>query len=402
MIGLIFLLIFVYGLFSEKLSNMSISGPMVFTVFGLIAGNYIEVEQLQINGEGLIVVGQIALIAILFTDASGIELKDFFKVYKLPIRLLFIGLPITMAIGTLVAIPLFPGFEIAALALMAFILSPTDAALGQAVVQSPKVPAKVRESINVESGLNDGLVLPPLLICVVILQGGGDQIGFSELAEFVGMQLFVAVLIGVILGWLGTRLINWSTARNYSDKFYQGICVVALAIITFVIAEHFGGNGFIATFIAGMVYSPKSSKVADTGAEFGEVISQPLALFIFFIFGAVLFPHFVEFIDLSVIIYSILSLTVLRMIPVVLSLRSTVFTMAEKVFIAWFGPRGIASILYILIVVDDLGGTEGLEKLYAVIVLTVMLSIFAHGLSAVPYANWLGKKQQQGVPEAMG
>ena len=255
LIGFIFLLIFIYGLFADKLTKLSISGPMVFTVFGLIASDYIQLEELQLNSTGMIVIGQIALMAILFTDASGISLNNFFKVYKIPMRLLFIGLPITMIIGTLVARSFFVDFAWAALAMMAFILSPTDAALGQAVVKSPKVPNKIRESINVESGLNDGLVLPPVLICAAILKGGTEGLEIASLLTFVGKQLIVASVIGIALGWAGTKLINWSSTKKYINNFYQGICTISIPIISFVVAEHFGGNGFIATFIAGLVFT---------------------------------------------------------------------------------------------------------------------------------------------------
>lgn len=399
LIGFIFLLIFIYGLFSEKLGKYSISGPMVFTIFGLITGSMFDLDQFHINSQNLIVVGEIALIAILFTDASNISLSDFFKVYKLPVRLLFIGLPITMALGTFAAIPLFGGFEIVALAMMAFILSPTDAALGQAVVNSPNVPVRIRETISVESGLNDGLVLPPILICAQILKGGSQELEMSVLLEFFGKQLIFAALIGIVLGWLGTRLINWSVEKKYSSNLYQGLSIIAIPIIAYVVSDHFGGNGFIAAFIAGLVFSPKSERVSNTGKEFGEVISQPLTLFVFFIFGSSIFPHFKEHFNLNVIIYAFLSLTILRMIPVLFSLRTLKIKRYKKVFIAWFGPRGIGSILYLLIVFQMIGDTKVYDELYAVIVLTVMFSIFAHGLSAVPYANWMGKKVSEDQSE---
>ena len=392
LIGFIFFLLFIYGLFSEKLNEMSISGPMVFTVFGLIMHYLGFTEKLHIGGENLEIIGQIALIAILFTDASNISLKDFFKVYKTPIRLLFIGLPLTMILGTITANFVFHGIDLIMLAVMAFILSPTDAALGQVVVQSPKVPKKIRESINVESGLNDGLVLPPILICLAIISGEFDSVEGSSILVYVLKQLLLAPLVGGVIGWAGSKFINWSVKNKYSSHLYQGIIVLSLSIISFVAAEHIGGNGYIAAFISGLFFNADSKKVLHTGQEFGEFLSQPLALFVFFCLGAAILPYYLQSIDATVILYSVLSLTVLRMIPVIVSLRRDDLKFREKVFISWFGPRGIASLLYFLLAFNMIDNNEDYNTVYATIILTVTLSIFLHGLSAVPYSNWLSKR----------
>jgi len=337
LIGFIFFLLFIYGIFSNKLSELSVSGPMVFTIFGLIMYYLGLTEKLQIEGETLEVIGQIALIAILFTDASNISLKDFFKVYKTPVRLLFIGLPITMVIGALMARLMFNGANVLMLVVMAFILSPTDAALGQAVVQSPKVPKKIREAINVESGLNDGLVLPPILICLAILSGEGQSIEGSAILVYVLKQVLLAPIVGGLIGWLGSKIVNWSVRYKFSDHLFQGITVFSLSIISFVVAEHIGGNGYIAAFVSGLYFNADSKQVLSTGQEFGEFLSQPLALFVFFCLGAAILPHYLEFVNGTVVLYAVLSLTVIRIIPVIISLSRDEMSLKEKVFIGWFG-----------------------------------------------------------------
>ena len=392
LIGFTFFLLFIYGLFSEKLNKISISGPMVFTIFGLIMHWLGFTEKLKIDGETLEIIGQIALIAILFTDASNISLKQFFKVYKTPVRLLFIGLPITMIIGTATATYFFEGVDLIMLAIMAFILSPTDAALGQMVVQSPKIPKKIREAINVESGLNDGLVLPPILICLAIVSGQIESLDGGSILVYISKQIVFAPLVGGLIGWAGSKFINWSVRNKYSSQLYQGIIVFSLSIISFVAAEHIGGNGYIAAFISGLFFNADSKKVLHTGQEFGEFLSQPLALFVFFCLGAAIIPYYLGFMDGKVVLYAILSLTVLRMIPVLISLRRDNLKFREKVFISWFGPRGIASLLYFLLAFNLLEHNEDYTPVYASIVLTVTLSVFLHGLSAVPYSNWLSKK----------
>ena len=300
-----------------------------------------------------------------------------------------------MILGTVTANLIFDGVDIIMLAVMAFILSPTDAALGQVVVQSPKVPKKIRESINVESGLNDGLVLPPILICLAIISGEFDSVEGSSILIYVLKQLLLAPLAGGIIGWAGSKFINWSVKNKYSSHLYQGIVIVSLSIISFVVAEHIGGNGYIAAFVSGLFFNADSKKVLHTGQEFGEFLSQPLALFVFFCLGAAILPYYLESIDVMVILYAVLSLTVLRMIPVLISLRRDDLKFREKVFISWFGPRGIASLLYFLLAFNMLDDNESYELVYATIILTVTLSIFLHGLSAVPYSNWLSKRSKQ-------
>ena len=279
------------------------------------------------------------------------------------------------------------------LVVMAFILSPTDAALGQAVVQSPKVPKKMREAINVESGLNDGLVLPPILICLAILSGEGQSIEGSAILVYVLKQVLLAPIVGGLIGWLGSKIVNWSVRYKFSDHLFQGITVFSLSIISFVVAEHIGGNGYIAAFVSGLYFNADSKQVLSTGQEFGEFLSQPLALFVFFCLGAAILPHYLEFVNGTVVLYAVLSLTVIRIIPVIISLSRDEMSLKEKVFIGWFGPRGIASLLYFLLAFNMLNQNEKYAVVYSTIIFTVTLSIFLHGMSAVPYSNWLSKKR---------
>lgn len=395
LIGSFFTLLFVYGLFAEKLSEWSISGPMIFATLGVLFSFTSSAEDFMISAENLELIGQIALIAILFTDASNISLKNFFQVYKWPVRMLFIGLPITMLIGTLVAIPLFPEISLIPLAIMAMILSPTDAALGQAVVQSKKVLLKIRETINVESGMNDGLALPPILILAAMLIGKGDMMSGGEVTTYISKQIILGPLVGAGMGWLGSKVINWSVRKNLSDHLSQGVTIVALAIMSYIAADEIGGNGYMAAFCAGIFFNADSKKTLERGQEFGEFLSQPLALFVFFVFGAIILPFYVTYFEANVIIFSILSLTVLRMIPVILSLFGSKVPMREKVFVAWFGPRGIASILYFLLIFNKVPAMRDEHTLWATVTLTVTLSIILHGLSAIPYINWLNKRTRK-------
>ena len=391
LIGVVFTLLFIYGLFSKKLSSLSISGPMIFTLFGLFLHPFITIPELHMVNGDLELVGKIALIVILFNDANTIPLTNFFKIYTFPVRLLFVGLPLTMLIGSLIAIYMFPTVPILLLILMAIILSPTDAALGQAVVKSKKIPLVIRETINVESGLNDGLALPPILICIVLFSGEVENYNNLHIWSYVSKQLLIAPVIGVVIGAFGSTLINWADSKKYATSLFQGIGIGALSIISFVAAEHMGGNGYIAAFTSGLTFKAQNKKLLQLGEEYGEFLSQPLSLFVFFIFGLSVIPKHFKYINSQVLIYSILSLTLIRVIPVIISLIGTKTNLKSKLFIAWFGPRGIASILYLLMSGQMLPKSIETQPIFSTIVLTVFLSIFFHGITAVPYSNWLVK-----------
>jgi NhaP-type Na+/H+ or K+/H+ antiporter len=272
-------------------------------------------------------------------------------------------------------------------ALMALILSPTDAALGLAVVTSKFVPEKIRQTINVESGLNDGIALPPILICVAALSvHDAHGAGFAYWGLFTIKQFVFGPVIGGLVGWIGGILVERASKRGWMNTTFQQLISLSLAILAFTLAETVHGNGFIAAYFAGLLLGATTHSVRERIHEFGEAESQVLLLIIFLLFGMVLIPISYLHWDWRVWVYAILSLTVIRILPVVFSLAGTGLSTGTKYFIGWFGPRGIASILYLLMVTIELG-SAGLEKMVSVIVLTVMLSIFLHGVSANPLSR---------------
>lgn len=382
------LLILGYGIFSKRAESSIITAPMVFVIVGIIISLYVGEEWREgINATFVEPIAQLTLILVLFIDASTLDLKALIKDRSLPIRLLFIGLPITMLLGVLAAIPLFPDIELWPLILMAVILSPTDAALGLAVVTSELVPLKIRQTINVESGLNDGIAFPPLLICIAVLAGDstGDS-GFSYWGLFVLKQFVYGPLIGGAVGWGGGYLVELASNRGWMNKTFQRLASIAIAILAYSLAELVHGNGFIAAFFAGMLLGARTEAIRTRIHEFGEAESQALILFIFLLLGMILVPFSFPYWDAATVIYAVLSLTIIRMLPVAISLLGTGLSWGTITFIGWFGPRGIASVLYLLMVVIALG-REGYEQIYAVITLTVLLSILLHGISAVPLSK---------------
>ena len=385
------LLLFGYGLVSARLDRTPITAAMIFVAVGLILGPVgFDLFVVEMNSEVVKFIATITLILILFTDASLIDLKRLRQEYWIPLRLLAIGLPLTMALGYFIAVAFFPGVSLWMLAAMAFILSPTDAALGQAVVTSDQVPVKVRDSIGIESGLNDGIALPAIMACMAALTAqAGTTMDLSYWLTFGAKQIAFGPVVGAAVGWGGGVLIDHAVKRDWMEPVFQRLASIALAIVSYALAEQLGGNGFIAAFFGGLLLGTRTPIVRERLQEFGEAEGQQLCLLVFFIFGMVLVPAVREYWDWTILCYALLSLTVIRMLPVALSLVGGKLGGVTVGFIAWFGPRGIASILYLLIFVSEVGA-KGHERLLSVIVLTVLLSVFIHGLSAVPLSNWYG------------
>jgi sodium/hydrogen antiporter len=381
-------LILGYGIFSKRAEKSIITAPMVFVTVGILA-SFLSLDLLNEGAKApyVKVLAEVTLMLLLFVDATNLNLPSLIKERRLPMRLLGIGLPLTMVAGALIAFPLFPEEQRWVLILMALILSPTDAALGLAVVTSERVPEKIRQTINVESGLNDGIALPPILICIAILSNKqGEEVNTMYWMGFVLKQFIYGPLIGGLMGWLGGKLVELSSKRGWMNHTFQQLASIALAILSYSLAEMVHGNGFMAAYFAGMLLGTQSVAIRERIRHFGEAESQAMVLFIFLLFGMILVPISFPWWDWRALVYALLSLTVIRIIPVVISLRGTELTKQTKWFIGWFGPRGIASVLYLLMMVLKLG-TEGYERIISVISLTVLLSIFLHGITAVPLAK---------------
>jgi len=387
------LIVFLYGLFSKKLESFNISGPMIFLLFGVLLSPLgLNLLDIPLSSDAVESIAEIALIIVLFTDSSQLKLKEFKKEWRISARLLYIGLPLTIVFSTYIATLFFPEEPFLYLLLMALILAPTDAALGKAVVTDTLVPQKIRSSINVESGLNDGIVFP-LLITVILYSSCHEdlQAGYGWVL-YVFEQISLGFIVGAVMGYIGAKVLTRAVKKVWIKEIYQNLAPVALAILTFFTAEFFGGNGFIGAFVAGAFFGNFSKLITTNTETFLESEGEVLILISFLVFGLSFVPVMVSFLDVTVIVYSLLSLTFFRMIPVTLSLTGLGLSFGSKLFIAWFGPRGIASILYVMIVAHKIEIVDVSERLFSVITLTILLSILLHGLSAKPLVNLYAKK----------
>ena len=380
-----------YSLISGRLEGTILTAPLIFIIFGFTLGSGgFNLAAVDVGHSAIHVIAEITLILVLFTDAARIDLNRVREDHNLPVRMLTIGLPLTIAAGTFVAAWVFPAFSIWEAALLAALLAPTDAALGQAVISAKVVPVRIRQAINIESGLNDGIALPAVLLLATFAGAAADTAQAGEWIQFGLSQITLGPLAGIAIGYAGARLLDSAIERGWSSAAFQGIGILSLAVFTYVVAELMGGNGFIAAFVGGMVFGHSVRNSCTFLFEFMETEGQLLMLITFLIFGAALLPEAISHLSPAIFLYAVLSLTVIRMIPIAISLLGTGLSSPSYLFLGWFGPRGLASILFVLLILKD-SDVPHHEELLSVTVITVALSALLHGISAAPFAQVYGR-----------
>lgn len=383
--------VFFYSLLTNAIAKSIVTLPMIFMLIG-----YLIAQPLELLGEpavldsGKRLLAEITLILVLFSDASHVRFKTLRKNYALPLRMLLIGLPLTIGLGMIVAYLLNPESGLAMALLTAAVLTPTDAALGQTVVCSPHVPERLRETINVESGLNDGLVLPFVLFGAILASAGMSAANTDGLAVAAITQIILGPLAGAALGWVFAKAMDAAQTRHLMAEAAGGVAFLAVAFSAYIGSELIGGNGFLAAFVAGMVFGNTYRHRIHFIAEFMEGVGQLLTMFAFLVFGALLLPDGLEHMTWNALALAILFLTVVRMLPIGLSLLGAGLSLRETLFLGWFGPRGLASILFTLIMMDEFD-FPGEQELLACVSMTVFLSILLHGISAAPLSKWIGR-----------
>lgn len=385
-----------FGLISGYLEKTVITPPMVFVTFGLVLSPQgLGMINLNPESEGIRLIAELTLILVLFTDASRINIQRLEREFSLPLRLLGIALPIIIALGTLLGYLIFPEqFSLWEAAILATILAPTDAALGQAVVNSRQVPVCIRQAINVESGLNDGICLPILFIFFSLagMDEQGESLGFWIL--FTTEQLLLGPFIGVAIGYIGGWLVTESVNRKLINHAFENLSVIGISVLAYASAELVGGNGLIAAFCAGLTVGNTATSICQCLYEFGEAEGQLLILIIFLLFGSTMvFPTINDW-NWQMMVYAVTSLTMIRFLGVVISVIGLRLQWTTTLFLGWFGPRGVASVLYGLLLLEQQAIVER-ELIFSIMVTTVLCSVFAHGLTAFPGAYWYGMHMEQ-------
>ena len=392
-LAIIAVLIFFYSLVARGVEKTIISGPMVFVAIGVLVGAH----GLGWLGETatrneLRVFADLTLALILFIDAANADLGVLKRQFRIPSRMLLLGLPGVIALGFGFAVLLFDGLTLYEAAILATMLAATDAALGKAVITNEAVPARIREGLNVESGLNDGMCVPVLLFFIALASStGAVNSGGSHALMLIAEELGIGMAVGLGFAAAGATLLRWCWKQDWVSKIWIQATVPALALASFAVAQSLHGSGYIAAFTGGLLFGSMAKERTHQLVHAAEGAGEVLALMTWVLFGAAVIGDSYDLLTWQVFVYAVLSLTVIRIVPIFLSLIGTGESVSSRMFLGWFGPRGLASIVFAVIVMD--AELPGSRFLGAVVVTTVILSLVAHGVSAKPLAAWLGRKE---------
>lgn len=407
-VGLIAAFVVVFGLVSRLAVGRSISGPMAFVGFGMLIGPAgLDLVDLDIDAAILEVLAEVALTVVLFTDATRIDVRELRRSADIPARLLAFGMPLTVVVGLAAGLVLLGDLAFWEAALLAAILAPTDAALGQAVVSDEAIPVRVRQALNVESGLNDGIAAPLVTIFLALAAFEIETGSAGMWARFALQQIGYGLLIGAATGAIGGWLIDYCSTRNWMTDTFRQLSTLALALAAFGFAVWVGGNGFVAAFIAGLAFGVVARDQCPNIENLSEDEGQLLALLTFLFFGVAVAGPLLDEIGWQVLLYAVLSLTLVRGLPVAVSLAGTKLRPETRGLIGWFGPRGLASIAFVLMILEE-ADLPGSRTILLTVTCTVLLSVLAHGVTAVPAARAYGRRMatmsaasEEAMPEEM-
>jgi len=398
-------LVVIYTLLGHTLGRIWITMPMFFVIAGAIVGPHglgwitfgLETSEIETLTE-------LTLALLLFADAATLDFDQVKDDAKLPGRLLFIGFPLVVLSGALIAFLIFPYEKIGFALLMGAILAPTDAALGLPIFNNPRVPVRIRRALNVESGLNDGLATPLVTLFIALaieeLEGGGDHWLVFAISEII-VAMGVGIALGVAGGWLFARAVR----KNWTSNVARQIGNPALALLVFFVAKELGGNGFVAVFVGGILFGFVTRHVLHDAIEYTEITGTFLSLFVWTIFGAVIAIPLLQNFNPLALLYAILSLTVIRMIPMAIAMIGAGLRRDTTLMMGWLGPRGLASVVFLIMAYEAAHKAHvNVDLLVATIGWAILLSVILHGAMALPLANWYSHRLKSAgtdIPELL-
>jgi NhaP-type Na+/H+ or K+/H+ antiporter len=383
------LLVIGWAVTSRQLARANISAPLLFTTSGyLLANPDWGVLSVTYDAPSIHVVAEVTLALLLFADASRVSIAKVKRDFRFPARLLGVGLPLSIVLGSILAAWLLDDVSWALAGFVGATLAPTDAALSAQVINDERIPMRIRRVLNVESGLNDGIVTPVVVFTLAVaatelgVAGHHDPRGGSAL-----LDLATGVGVGVAVGWGSAVLISVASRARWIVAGGRRLAALGAAFGSFALAVALDGNGFIAAFVAGLAFGAgwmvESVDVEEVG-ELPEMLGELLAFVVWFLFGAVLVPVAFAHLDAASLGYAALSLTLVRLLPVALSLLGAGLDRPTVLFVGWFGPRGLASVVFALLAVEELGETPSVAPAIAAVTTTVLLSVVLHGVTAGP------------------
>jgi len=347
---------------------------------------FLVVDPIDIRSPAALTFLELTLALVLFTDAARIDVGRIRRQYRWPARMLLIGLPLAMVLGAVVA-----GWILAipfgAALLLGVILAPTDAALAEPVLESEVLPVRVRQTLNIESGLNDGLALPVLFIAIGLIESEAGRSVSSSVLLVVSL-VGIGVAGGALLGLAGAWVISRATEHGWMDELHQKIAAVALALGTFAAVEVLGGSGFVAAFVAGAVLGARVRPKCEYLYDFADTEGRALVLIAFVFLGAgPIYQLIREGVPWQAWVVSLVALFVVRPLAIAVSLIGEKLLLSTVLFFGWFGPRGLATAVFLLVAFEEM--TDISPLVADITFLTVALSVLLHGVSAMPASQWL-------------
>ena len=385
-----------WGLVSARLERINITGPIAFVVLGLLANNQpLSVVDLHLRSSTVRAIVEITLALVLFADASRVQLRALRADAAFPGRLLGIGLPLTVGLGTIAGLLVAHGnWWIAAI--IGAAVAPTDAALGAAIMQDERVPGRVRTALNVESGLNDGIATP--LVTFFVAGALTEEVAHAPTLGEAAAEIAIGVGLGIAIGALGALLMNRAIVHGWTVPALVPVIALGLALLAYAGTIAAGGNGFVGAFVGGLAFGSVRAKSEIAALEFTDDLGEVLSLVVWFLFGSTMIVYAFKHLEWSDVVFAVLALTLVRMVPVAIALAGTGLDRATVAFVGWFGPRGLASVVFALIAVDSLEPKDG-NRVLAVVMLTILMSVVAHGVTAGPFAARYGARSARLRPE---
>jgi NhaP-type Na+/H+ or K+/H+ antiporter len=378
-----------WSFLSARLERVNVSAPMAFVVLGLVSAHGpLSVIDVQISSTIARNVAEITLALVLFVDASRVNVRALRHDAALTVRLLAVGLPLTIGAGFLVAAGLYRSIGLWVVAVIAASVAPTDAALGAPIVQDQRVPGRIRRVLNVESGLNDGIATPFVGVFLAGAAASESVHGAGGVGAAV-VDLTAGAGIGIALGLVAAALMRLAALRGYSAAAFRPLTALAVALLAYAGAVQAGANGFIAAFLAGLAFGSAVPPDLEPTIEFTNVIGELLSLVMWFLVGATMLVPAFEEAQWQDVVFAVLALTVVRMVPVAIACTGLGLDRRTIAFIGWFGPRGLASVIFALLAYDTLETADG-HRVLAAVTITVVVSVVAHGITASPLAARYG------------
>lgn len=383
-------LVFCYALTARTLTMANVTAPMLSILAGLV---FFPISKIDVQADFVHVLAEITLVIILFHDASTVRLNQLRRDPGIAVRLLALGFPLALLMTFLVTQSMFPALGVAGALLVAAAITPTDAGLGAPTVLNPAVPLRVRRGLNVESGLNDGLATPIVLVALSVL-AEHENAPIPGLLGVGMVSVLLAAACAVVVALIAAWCMDRSRERHTSGRRGRQIATLFLPALLFGIAELLGANAFIAAFLGGLFFGFASTSLAEDHETAGllETAADLLGFVVWFLFGALLLRVFADGLKWRWVVIAVLALTVLRIVPVALAMIGTGFRWPTVAFLGWFGPRGLATIVFGLLSVEELGvGSPYIAEISGALSVTVILSVFLHGFTAGPLSRIYGE-----------